>query len=471
MNLEEIIAALQALLENPNATIEEMAAAVAQAVEALTALTESPDVEDSPEVAPAVEAQALTLASLINKATARIEKKKATAAVIKSAINTPTGAQPMTTKTSAPTITSKGQKSRVYKDSAEAYKVGQFLQAQMGSADAKKWCDDHGVSFKTLTSANNTSGGILVPEEMESAIWNLKEEYGVFRGGANVVGMGSDTRHILKEVSGNDTYFVGEGVAPTASDLSWTNLTLSAKTLAVLTKYSKQLGEDATVSIADEITNWAAYKLAQREDECGFVGDGTSTYGGIIGATYKYRKLLEDGGGTWATDADKAKLGSAVVATGTTWSAITLADIIAMIGKVANYPGTNNAFHCTPQFYWNVVYNLAIAKNGTTGTEVVNGVPQQTLMGYPVVLNNVMAKATAINQVPLLFGDVSASSYFGDRRGITIETSEHADFAARLVSVLVTERFDIINHDFGNYNATASLQKAGAMVGLITQND
>ena len=117
------------------------------------------------------------------------------------------------------------------------------------------------------------------------------------------------------------------------------------------------------------------------------------------------------------------------------------------------------------------MYNLAIAKNGTTGTEVVNGVPQQTLMGYPVVLNNVMAKATAINQVPLLFGDVSASSYFGDRRGITIETSEHADFAARLVSVLVTERFDIINHDFGNYNATASLQKAGAMVGLITQND
>jgi HK97 family phage major capsid protein len=283
--------------------------------------------------------------------------------------------------------------------------------------------------------------------------------------------MGSDTRHILKEVSGNDTYFVGEGVAPSASDLAWTNLTLSAKTLAVLTKYSKQLGEDATVSIADEITNWAAYKLAQREDECGFVGDGTSTYGGIIGATYKYRKLLEDGGGTWATDADKAKLGSAVVASGTTWSAITLADIISMIGKVANYPGTNNAFHCTPQFYWNVVYNLAIAKNGTTGTEVVNGVPQQTLMGYPVVLNNVMAKATAINQVPLLFGDVSASSYFGDRRGITIETSEHADFAARLVSVLVTERFDIINHDFGNYNATASLQKAGAMVGLITQND
>jgi HK97 family phage major capsid protein len=246
---------------------------------------------------------------------------------------------------------------------------------------------------------------------------------------------------------------------------------LSAKTLAVLTKYSKQLAEDATISIADEITQWAAYKLAQREDECGFIGDGTSTYGGIIGATYKYRKLVEDGGGTWATDADKANLGSAVVASGTTWSAITLSDVIAMVGKLAAYPGMTPAFHCTPQFYWNTLYNLAIAKNGTTATEVVNGVPTPVLLGYPVVLNNVMAKATATNQVPLLFGDVSASSYMGDRRGITIETSEHADFASRLVSVLVSERFDIVNHDFGNYTATAANREAGAMVGLITQND
>lgn len=470
MTLAEIIAALQALLENPNATIEEMAAAVAQAVEALNALT----VEGDDDVVEASqEADAVTLASLINKATARIEKKKAAKAVIKSAKAAmppaPT-AQPMAFKAGA-TITSNAGNSRVYKNSADAYKVGKFLAAQFGNEDAKKWCADNGVSFKTLSSATNTSGGILVPEEMESAIWNLKEQYGVFRGGASVVGMGSDTRHILKEVSGNDTYFVGEGVAPTSSDLAWTNLTLSAKTLAVLTKYTKQLAEDATVSIADEITNWAAYKLAQREDECGFIGDGTSTYGGIIGATQKYRKLLEDGGGTWATDADKANLGSAVVASGTTWSAITLADIISMVGKVANYPGASNAFHCTPQFYWNVLYNLAIAKNGTTASEVVDGVTTPVLFGYPVILNNVMAKATATNQVPLLFGDVSQSSYFGDRRGITIETSEHADFAARLVSVLVTERFDIINHDFGNYTATAANRKAGAMVGLITQND
>jgi HK97 family phage major capsid protein len=469
MNLDEIIAALQALLENPNATIEEMAAAVAQAVEALNALTTP--TEDEPVVEPAVEAQAVTLASLINKATARIEKKKANAAVIKSAINTPTGAQPMVTKTSNPVVTMKHGKSKVYKDSAEAYRVGKFLQATFGSEDAKKWCDQNGVSLKTLTSGSDANGGLFVPEEMESAIWNLKEEYGVFRGGANVVGMGSDTRKIMKEVSGNSVYFVGEGVAPTASDLEWQNITLSAKTLAVLTKYSKQLAEDATISIADEITQWAAYKLAQREDECGFIGDGTSTYGGIIGATYKYRKLVEDGGGTWATDADKANLGSAVVASGTTWSAITLSDVIAMVGKLAAYPGMTPAFHCTPQFYWNTLYNLAIAKNGTTATEVVNGVPTPVLLGYPVVLNNVMAKATATNQVPLLFGDVSASSYMGDRRGITIETSEHADFASRLVSVLVSERFDIVNHDFGNYTATAANREAGAMVGLITQND
>lgn len=469
MNLDEIIAALQALLENPNATIEEMAAAVAQAVEALNALTTP--TEDEPVVEPAVEAQAVTLASLINKATARIEKKKANAAVIKSAINTPTGAQPMVTKTSNPVVTMKHGKSKVYKDSAEAYRVGKFLQATFGSEDAKKWCDQNGVTFKTLTAGSDANGGLFVPEEMESTIWNLKEQYGVFRAGANVIGMGSSTRTIDKEVSGNDTYFVGEGQAPTASDLEWQRIGLNAKELAVLTKYSKILNEDATISIADEITQWAAYKLAKREDECGFIGDGTSTYGGIIGATYKYRKLVEDGGGTWATDADKANLGSAVVASGTTWGSVTLSDIVAMVGKLADYPGASPAWHCSRPFYWNVLYNLAIAKNGTTATEVVNGVPTPILFGYPVIINNAMAKATAINQVPLLFGDVSQSSYFGDRRGVTIETSEHVDFANRQISVLVTERFDIVNHDFGNYSATAANREAGAMVGLITQND
>jgi HK97 family phage major capsid protein len=190
----------------------------------------------------------------------------------------------------------------------------------------------------------------------------------------------------------------------------------------------------------------------------------------MIGATAKFQKLLEDGGGTWATVADKDNLGGAVVATGATWASVVIGDLLSMVAKLPAYPGISPKWHCTPQFYWNVLYPLAIAKAGTTGVQMVEGLPQQQFLGYPVVLNNVMQTASTADTVPVLFGDLALSSYMGDRRGITIETSEHADFASRLVSVLVSERFDIINHDFGNYTATAANRTAGATVGLIIQN-
>lgn len=464
MTIEEIIAMLTALLDNAEATTEEMAAGIASAVEALQGLM--PAGEEPAEAG--AEEQALVLASLINKLKTRVDKKQKNADIIKTAR---AAVVPMATKQPVAPIqvVAKGQRSSVYKDSAEAYRVGKFLQAQLGSEDAQKWCRDNGVRMKTLTAGSDANGGLFVPEEMETAIWDLKREYGVFSQHANVVSMGSDTRKIMKEVSGNSVYFVGEGAAPTASDLVWTQLLLSAKTLAALTKYTKQLSEDSTIAVADEITNWAAHALARREDECGFIGDGTSTYGGMVGASKKYQQILEAAGGTWVTDADKAKLGSAVVATGATWGSIVIGDLISMVGLLPSYGGILPKWHTTSQFYWAVMYTLGINKNGTTGTEVVNGLPTQNFLGYPVIINNVMPAATAVDSVPLLFGDLSASSYKGDRRGITIETSEHADFASRLVSVLVSERFDIINHDFGNYHSSAPSRTAGAMVGLITK--
>ena len=58
------------------------------------------------------------------------------------------------------------------------------------------------------------------------------------------------------------------------------------------------------------------------EDRCGFLGDGTSTYGGITGIS----KLLIDGNHT---------AGAITAATGVdTYAEITITDISTMLGKV-----------------------------------------------------------------------------------------------------------------------------------------
>ncbi len=60
---------------------------------------------------------------------------------------------------------------------------------------------------------------------------------------------------------------------------------LTAKKLMVLTKYSNELNEDAVLNIGDDLAGEIAYAFALKEDQCGFLGDGTSTYGGITGVT------------------------------------------------------------------------------------------------------------------------------------------------------------------------------------------
>jgi HK97 family phage major capsid protein len=46
---------------------------------------------------------------------------------------------------------------------------------------------------------------------------------------------------------------------------------------------STEIAEDAVIAIADWLVGEIAYAFASKEDDCGFNGDGTSTYGGMRG--------------------------------------------------------------------------------------------------------------------------------------------------------------------------------------------
>ncbi len=473
MTLEEIMALLDALLANPNATPEEMAATLTQVRDALLALTQPELSSEGEGEAPTVTPdQVLSITEKITKLDGVRKKKLAARAQLDSlksaSWNTPVNALPTGTK-SNPTITVKSRHtSKHFKSNEDAYKVGRFLKAVGGDQQSYQWCVDNGVGFKTLTEGNDASAGLLVPEFWEDAIWNLKEPRGIARQYARVVPMSGPVHKRIKFENGTNTWFISEGEAPTPSELKYGYTVLSAKKLGTMTYITYEIADDAMINVVDEITREAAYGLADKEDQCLFVGDGTQPYGGVVGLRTRYQKLVEDAGGTWATDADKAKLASAVVGATNAWSGITRDNLASLRGKVRQGQGNDYSYFCSSAFYYDVMAKIAYAAGGVTATEIVNGVPQERFDGYPVVMVETMPQESAANDIPVYFGSMSNAVDFGDLKSTTVETDKN--IKTQIWEVVTTERFDINVHDVGNYNATAANRKRGSLSALITKN-
>lgn len=332
-----------------------------------------------------------------------------------------------------------------------AYRAGMWAKAAIfNSEPAKEWCYRNGVNIKnTLAESSNTLGGALVPEEMSQAIIDLREQYGVFRQNCEVVPMGSDTMLIPRRLAGMTVYFVGENAEITASDPSWDSVRLTVKDLAGLCKLSAQLDMDAIINLADYIARELAYAFALKEDQCGFNGDGTSTYGGMRGICDK----LVAGTLIGAVDATSGH---------DTFGEIDSVDLGKVMGALPAYARMNAKWYCSSVCMDAVFGRLMAAAGGNTIRDIQAGYQPQYL-GYPIVISQVLQTTTStINDVAmLLFGDLRLSSTLGDRRGISIFPSEHRYMEFNQIAIRGVERFDIVNHDLGDTTV------AGPLVALI----
>lgn len=350
-------------------------------------------------------------------------------------------------------------KLRNFKDAERAYRFGQWVMAApMGVARAAQFCRDHGLEIRAMSEGQNEYGGFLVPEEFGNDLIDLREQYGVFRRNAKVVPMSSDTRSDPRRTGGLTAYFVNEADAITASDKSWDRVNLVAKKLGVLARVSSELNEDSVISLGDDLAGEMAYAFANKEDECGFNGDGTSTYGGIVGACAKIKGL----------SATIAYIAGLQVGTGNAYSELTLTDFEGVVGRLPQYADTPSAkWFVHRSFYYNVMVKVMLASGGVTASEIEQARNKQFL-GYEVEFAQVMPKVEANSQVCALLGDLSLAASLGSRRETTITMSEHSRFANDQIEFKGTERFDINVHSVGNADATAANRVTGPIVGLIT---
>jgi HK97 family phage major capsid protein len=62
---------------------------------------------------------------------------------------------------------------RAFQRAEDAYQVGMWFKAKGGDADAKRWCQDHGVEARALGSTGATTGSTTVPDILSSTVIRL----------------------------------------------------------------------------------------------------------------------------------------------------------------------------------------------------------------------------------------------------------------------------------------------------------
>ncbi len=349
-----------------------------------------------------------------------------------------------------------------------AYATGMWLAAGLlppGSmrTKAKNWCRDSGMDTRiqaALGTNVSVSGGNLVPDEMSQAIIDYREKYGIFRQWADVVPMASDHQIIPTQLSVLTASFASENAAITESESTFSQVTLTAKKLGAITRISTELTEDAIISIADRVTYDLAYAFALKEDQCGFTGDGTSTYGGIRGI----KPILEDGSHTASWFEPNA--------THDFFSELDNTDITTTMARLPQWARDGAAFFCSSVAADAVFGRLKAAGGGNTISELasmgISSLGERGIvgayLGYPIVTSQVLpltdASAVLNDKVMLLFGNLRLSSMLGERRAITIAISDQRYWELDQVAIRATERIDINNHGLGTDTV------AGAVIGL-----
>ena len=361
-----------------------------------------------------------------------------------------------------------------FDDADQAEAAGAWFRLSIaGSHDYPQRKNDEGILGKTMITTTNSLGGALVPNEFSANLIDLREKFGGIIGTRVAIEpMREGLKDVPRQTGDLTVYAVGEGSAPTASDMAFDNVSLTAKKLGVLAYVSSELFNDAAVSVADRLAYnivWSFNKALERDL---FLGDGTAAYHGFLGIAGKVRKVLEDGGGTWTTDADKLNLAGWASATGNTFAEVTEANLLEVRSRYPVYEmGSNPCWYTSEYFYRNVMLRLAVAKGGVTGSETVNCVTVNRWHGDEVVITNAMPRVDANSQVAAVFGDLNMGLKVGEVTGsMSIASSTDFAFSTDVITYRGLTRNAITVHDVGNYSATAASRVAGPICGLITLN-
>jgi HK97 family phage major capsid protein len=339
----------------------------------------------------------------------------------------------------------------------KAYAFGQWARAIAGNRKAAEWVKNN---LKAQSEGTTTAGGFTVPDPLSADLIYLREQFGIARRNCRIYPMSSDILNVPNASASTTVYYPGENTAITASDLTFAQVQLVAKKMAVLTQVSKELAEDSIIDFGATLARDMAFVMAKEEDRVVFNNAVDST-SGIDGILYAVNNLN-------ATKSNIASLVVGAALSGASFANFTLANWQACVAKLPTY-ATNAKWYMHKDLFFNGVADKLIALGGNAIMDIQNAYgANPTLFGYPIEFVQNMPKTPAATTPVALLGDLSVGTAFGDRRGVTIEVSDQRYFVEDALAFKGTQRYGFNAFDLGNVSATASARVPGSLIVLAT---
>jgi HK97 family phage major capsid protein len=348
---------------------------------------------------------------------------------------------------------------------------GLFVIAHvLGDTKAKEELEAKGINCKYVDKdgkfSNEKATGFdpAIPEDFVAFLVERIGMYGVYRRNALVwpISGGSSSFPILNQDP--EVYCLEAGVAPSASSIGFGAGGLSPKNWISYIPVPRSTMESAAIAIGEVVGRRLARAFGRKEDSCGFMGDGTSTYFNHIGLTQALLRV-----DTSAPSTNTRALFKQTTAG--TWAAIVKDDILGLQGIIHDDAddGVDLKWYCNKNFYYTVLLKLALGLGGVSAQEVINTAYGRNpyFLGRPVEFVPPMDRIKpAADHVPLLYGNLRMAAIMGEARAYSLASDSSVFFTSDSVAIRATERIGMNNETGVGTKSDATVPEDGVVVGL-----
>lgn len=295
------------------------------------------------------------------------------------------------------------------------------------------------AEFKSMSEGTGSAGGFVVPEEFAAEVNRVVEDFGLVAKLARKFPMKSDTLNVPRLSATVTVTYPGENTSGTASQPTFEQVVLAAKSCVGITPMSNELLADANISVVDLLVELFAEAIGGMLDTQGLTGSGSPFTG-----------ILTDTGVTVVQPANGTGM--------STFTGCTVPDNARdLISGVKPWALQGAAF-IMHRSVWGIMqkakgstsgdYFFSAANPQTSGSAAV-GFPLAmagTLWGYPVYLSDKMPTSTAVSTKYIIFGNLK-HVYLGQRAEMLVSISQDATltgsinlFEANMSAVRVVTR-------------------------------
>lgn len=320
-------------------------------------------------------------------------------------------------------------------------KMGSFIKAVFEKDMASL------TAFKALTEGTGSAGGFVVPEEFAAEVNRVVEDFGLVPKLARIFPMKSDTLNVPRLSATVTVSFPGEATSGTASQPTFEQVVLSAKSCVGITPMSNELLADANISVVDLLIELFAEAIAGRMDTEGLAGTGSPFTGILTDAGVTVVQPANGGGFSTFTGAATPDQARQLISNIKPW-ALQGACFI-MHRTVWALMQTTKA--STGGEYFTSAANPVLINTGAQGFPTAMA---GTLWGYPVYLSDKMPTTTAVSTKFIIFGNLK-HVYVGQRAEMGVSISQEGVVGG--VSLFET-----------NMSAVRVISRHGIAVGLPT---